>query len=58
MYSLKVQLIRSSILICVSIESLIIEEKGEQFSRALEHFIFMELQAYKNYREKEFELYY
>ena len=36
----------------------VVEEKGEQFGRALEHFIFMELQAYKNYREKEFELYY
>lgn len=36
----------------------VMEEKGEQFGRALEHFIFMELQAYKNYREKEFELYY
>ncbi|MBF0501064.1 MAG: DUF4143 domain-containing protein [Candidatus Riflebacteria bacterium] len=30
------------------------EEKGEQFCRAMKHFIFMELQAYKQYREKDF----
>lgn len=34
------------------------EEKGEQFGRALEQFIFMELKAYSRYSEKDFELSY
>lgn len=34
------------------------EEKGEQFGRALEHFIFMELKAYSRYCEKDFEISY
>lgn len=34
------------------------EEKGEQFGRALEHFIFMELQAYHHYEEKDFDIRY
>ena len=34
------------------------EEKGEQFGRALEHFIFMELKAYSRYSEKDFEISY
>lgn len=34
------------------------EEKGEQFGRALEQFIFMELKAYSRYSEKDFELNY
>jgi len=33
-------------------------EKGEEFGRAFEHFIFMELCAYRSYREKDFEINY
>lgn len=32
------------------------EEKGEQFGRALEHFIFMEIRAYSRYYEKDFDI--
>ncbi len=32
------------------------EEKGEQFGRALEHFLFMEMRAYSRYSEKDFEI--
>jgi predicted AAA+ superfamily ATPase len=31
-------------------------EKGELFGKAFEHFILMELMAYRTYREKEFEI--
>ncbi len=34
------------------------EERGEQFGKALEHFIFMELQAYDSYRETDFDINY
>lgn len=34
------------------------EEKGEQFGRAFEHFIYMELQAYNHYAEKDVEIRY
>jgi predicted AAA+ superfamily ATPase len=32
------------------------EERGELFGKALEHFILLELRAYRSYREKEFEI--
>lgn len=32
------------------------EEKGEVFGKAFEHFIFMELVAYKSYHELDFEI--
>jgi len=34
----------------------ITEEKGEFFGRALEHFIFMELTAYRSYRELDYDI--
>ncbi len=34
------------------------EERGEQFGKALEHFIFMELAAYRSYSEKHFPIYF
>ena len=34
------------------------EEKGEQFGRAFEHFILMELHAYNRYSEKDFDVRY
>lgn len=36
----------------------VIEERGEAFGRALEHFILMEITAYRSYREKEFAINY
>ena len=32
------------------------EEKGEQFGRAFEHFIFMELSAFRSYNDLDFEI--
>ncbi len=32
------------------------EEKGEEFGKALEHFILMELTAYNSYNEKDYEI--
>ena len=32
------------------------EERGEQFGRALEHFIFMELSAHRSYRELHYDI--
>lgn len=32
------------------------EEKGEEFGKAFEHFMFMELAAYKSYNELDFEI--
>ena len=32
------------------------EERGEEFGRAFEHFILMEILAYKSYNEKDFEI--
>jgi predicted AAA+ superfamily ATPase len=32
------------------------EEKGAEFGKALEHFIFMEIAAYRSYSKKEFEI--
>lgn len=32
------------------------EERGEEFGKAFEHFIFMELSAYRSYSEKDFEI--
>ena len=32
------------------------EERGEQFGRALEHYIFMELSAHRSYRELHYEI--
>jgi predicted AAA+ superfamily ATPase len=34
------------------------DEKGEQFGRALEHFIYMELKAYSSYSGKDFDICY
>jgi len=34
----------------------IVEEKGEEFGKALEHFILMEIIAYRSYKEKDFEI--
>lgn len=34
----------------------ITEERGEQFGRALEHYIFMELSAHRSYRELHYEI--
>ena len=34
----------------------ITEERGEQFGRALEHYIFMELNAHRSYRELHYEI--
>ncbi|MBU0600300.1 AAA family ATPase [bacterium] len=34
----------------------LVEEKGEAFGKAFEHFIFMELVAYKSYNELDFEI--
>ncbi|MEI6425245.1 MAG: DUF4143 domain-containing protein [Lentisphaerota bacterium] len=36
----------------------ILEERGEPFGRAFEHFILMEILAYKSYSEKDFKLAY
>ncbi len=32
------------------------EERGEEFGRAFEHFILMEILAYRSYRERDFEI--
>lgn len=37
---------------------IVLEEKGEQFGRAFEHFIHMELQAYNHYAEKDMDIRY
>jgi len=37
---------------------IVLEEKGEQFGRAFEHFIHMELQAYNHYSEKDMDIRY
>lgn len=37
---------------------IVLEEKGEQFGRAFEHFIYMELQAYNHYAEKDMDIRY
>ncbi len=34
----------------------ILEEKGEGFGKAFEHFIYMELNAYRNYENKDFRI--
>lgn len=36
----------------------LVEEKGEQFGKAFEHFIFMEINAYKSYNDLDFEINY
>jgi len=37
---------------------IVLEEKGEHFGRAFEHFIYMELQAYNHYAEKNMDIRY
>ncbi len=32
------------------------DQKGEEFGKALEHFILMEIVAYRSYKEKDFEI--
>lgn len=34
------------------------EERGEQFGRALEHFIFLEIIAYRSYRDKDIDIHF
>ena len=37
---------------------IVLEGKGDQFGRALEHFIHMELQVYNRYSEKDMDIRY
>lgn len=36
----------------------LVEEKGEEFGKAFEHFIFMEINAYKSYKDLDYEINY